>query len=201
MKNILFAALFLFLFLFTKTIYAQDQYLGEIKLFAGNFAPKGWTLCQGQLLPINQNQALFALLGTTYGGNGTTNFALPDYRGRAAAGSGPSYPQGTKVGSENTTLTAANLPAHNHNEPIKVSSSKATLNIPTNAASIASPAITVNSLTRNILRFNTTAPNTPLLGTASTNAGNLSPTQINVMQPSIALTYIIALQGIFPSQN
>jgi microcystin-dependent protein len=199
MKNILYTTLVLLLF--TKTIYAQEQYLGEIKLFAGNFAPKGWALCQGQLLPINQNQALFALLGTTYGGNGTTNFALPDYRGRAAVGVGPTYPQGTITGSENTTLTAANLPIHNHSEPIKVSSSKATLNAPTSTSSIASPAITVNSATRDMLGYNVAAPNTALLGTASTTAGTITPTPINVMQPSIAMTYIIALTGIFPSQN
>jgi microcystin-dependent protein len=198
MKKIYF--LILALFLFSKTLFAQP-YLGEIKLFAGNFAPKGWALCQGQLLPINQNQALFSLLGTTYGGNGTTTFALPDYRGRAAVGNGTTIVQGEKQGSETVTLIEANLPVHNHNEPIKVSSSKATLNVPTSTSSIASPAITVNSTTRDILGYNTSAPNTPLSGTTSTTAGTISPTAINVMQPSIGMTYIIALTGIFPSQN
>jgi microcystin-dependent protein len=199
MKKILYTVLVLLLF--TKTIYAQEQYLGEIRLFAGTFAPKGWALCQGQLLPINQNQALFSLLGTTYGGNGTTTFALPDYRGRAAVSASTMYPQGTKTGTETITLTAANIPTHSHNEPIKVSSAKANTNIPTTNSSIASPAITVNSVTRDILGYNVSAPNTPLQGTASTTAGNLSPTPINVMQPSIALNYIIALTGIFPSRN
>jgi len=199
MKKILYTVIVLFMF--TKTINAQEQYLGEIRLFAGTFAPKGWALCQGQLLPITQNQALFALLGTTYGGNGTTTFALPDYRGRAAVSASTMYPQGTKTGTETITLTVANLPTHSHNEPIKVSSSKAIANVSTTNSSIASPAITVNSATRDILGYNTAAPNTALQGTASSTAGNLSPTSINVMQPSIALTYIIALQGIFPSQN
>lgn len=199
MKKIIYTVLILFLF--TKTIYAQEQYLGEIKLFAGNFAPKGWAFCAGQLLPINQNQALFAVLGTTYGGNGTTNFALPDYRGRAAVSYGQTYTLGTKTGSETSTLTAANLPTHSHTEPIKVSSAKANANVPTTNSSIASPAITVNSATRDILGYNVAAPNTALLGTTSTTAGTITPTAFNVIQPSIALTYIIALQGIFPSQN
>lgn len=191
--------LVLFLFIFSKTLLAQEKYLGEIKLFAGNFAPKGWALCQGQLLPINQNIALFSLLGTTYGGNGTTHFALPDYRGRAAVGAGSIYTQGEKQGSETVTLTQVNLPTHSHTEPIKVSSAKATSNVPTTNSSIASPVITVNSITRDMLGYNTSAPNTPLLGTPSTTSGSSTP--INVMQPYLVMNYIIALQGIFPSQN
>ncbi|QBN20164.1 phage tail protein [Flavobacterium nackdongense] len=199
MKKIFYTALVLFLL--TKSIYAQEQYIGEIRLFAGNFAPKGWALCQGQLLPINQNQALFSLLGTTYGGDGRTTFALPDYRGRAAVSASSVYQQGVKTGTENITITATNLPAHSHSEPLKVSSAKAAANAPTANSSIASPAITVNSATRDILGYNTASPNTPLLGTTSTTAGSTTPTAINIMQPSIVLTYIIALQGIFPSQN
>lgn len=199
MKNIYIFALVLFLF--TKTLFAQEQYLGEIKLFAGNFPPKGWTFCNGQLLPINQNQALFSLLGTTYGGNGQTTFALPDLRGRVPVGDGLSIVLGEKQGAETTILTEANLPAHNHNEPVKVSSSVATLNVPTASSSIAAPTITVNSTTRAILGYNTATPNTPLLGTATTAAGTALPTPINTMQPYIAMTYIIALQGIFPSRD
>lgn len=192
----------LILFLFSKTVVAQDQYLGEIKIFAGNFAPKGWALCNGQLLPINQNQALFSLLGTTYGGNGTTNFALPDYRGRAAVSAdGTTTTQGAKEGVETTTLSMAQLPAHSHNEPIKVNNASATANIPVANASIAAPVITVNGITRDMFDYNNNTPNTPLLGTVSTNAGTVAPTAINVMQPYIAMTYIIALQGIYPSQN
>lgn len=94
-----------------------EPYLGEIKLFPFAFAPKGWALCEGQILPISQNQALFALLGTTYGGNGTTNFALPDLRGRVPmhSGNGP-VPLGQKAGAETVTLTLANLPAHTHTQ-------------------------------------------------------------------------------------
>jgi microcystin-dependent protein len=100
----------------------MDGFLGEIRLFAADFAPNGWALCQGQLLPINQNQALFSVLGTTYGGNGTTNFALPDFRGRAPLGYGTSYMHdiftdyapGQKKGSLTKTLTTPHLPAHTH---------------------------------------------------------------------------------------
>ncbi|NDP27173.1 MAG: phage tail protein [Flavobacterium sp.] len=189
------------LFLFTKTLFAQEPYLGEIKLVAQNYAPRGWALCSGQLLPINQNQALFSLLGTTYGGNGQTTFALPDLRGRVPVGDGLSIVLGERQGAETAILTQANLPAHSHNEPIKVSSSAATANVPTASSSIAAPTITVNSITRNTLGFNTASANTPLIGTATTSAGTLTPTPINTMQPSIAMTYIIALQGIFPSRN
>jgi microcystin-dependent protein len=191
----------LVLFLFTKTLFAQQPYLGEIKLVAQNFAPRGWALCNGQLLFINQNQALFSLLGTTYGGDGRVNFALPDLRGRAAVGDGLSITLGEKQGAETAILTEANLPAHSHAEPIKVSASAATLNMPTTSSSLAAPAITVNSATRVVLGYNVAAPNTALLGTATTAAGTSSPTSINTMQPWIAMTYIIALQGIFPSQN
>ena len=97
----------------------MDEYIGIIKLFAGNFAPRNWALCQGQLLPIAQNQALFSILGTTYGGNGTTNFALPDLRGRTPIcfGQGPGlqpYVQGQTGGVETVTLIQTQIPAHTH---------------------------------------------------------------------------------------
>lgn len=190
----------LVLFLFSKTLYSQP-YLGEIRIFSGTFPPKGWAFCSGQLLPINQNIALFSLLGTTYGGDGQTNFALPDLRGRAAVGDGLSITLGEKQGAESTTLTEANLPAHYHNEPVMVSSGAATLNTPTSSSSMAAPAITVNSTTRAMQGYNTAAPNTPLMGTVSTTAGTLTPTPISTMQPFIVISYIIALQGIFPSPN
>lgn len=199
MKNIYIFTLVLFLF--SKTLFAQQPYLGEIKLVAHNYAPKGWALCNGQLLPINQNQALFSLLGTNYGGDGRTTFALPDLRGRVPVGNGLSIVLGEKQGAETAILTQANLPVHSHTEPIKVSSSTATSNVPTASSSIAAPTITVNSTTRNTLGFNTASANTPLMGTATTPAGTVTPTSINTMQPSIAMTYVIALQGIFPSQN
>src|SRR3954468_23228168 len=97
----------------------SEPFLGEIRMFGGNFAPRGWAFCNGQILSIAQNTALFSLLGTTYGGNGQTTFGLPDLRGRVAvsAGQGPglsNYSLGELAGSESVTLTSANMPAHNH---------------------------------------------------------------------------------------
>lgn len=197
MKNIYVLALVLFLC--TKTIFAQESYMGEIKLFSGNFAPRGWAKCEGQLLPINLNQALFSLLGITYGGDGRTTFALPDLRGRAAVGDGLSIGLGLKYGAETTTLTQANLPVHSHSGSIKVSSGAATLNVPTASSSIAAPAITVNSTTRATLGYNTAAPNTLLNSTNAAGATIVTP--INLMQPYIAMTYIICLSGIYPQRN
>ena len=98
-------------------VNSGETYLGELTLFAGNFAPGGWAFTNGQLLPINQNQALFALLGTTYGGNGTTNFALPDLRGRVAIGADNQFFLGGQFGAELVTLTTGQLPTHLHTTP------------------------------------------------------------------------------------
>jgi microcystin-dependent protein len=111
---------------------SQDPYLAEIKMVSFNFAPKGWALCNGQFLPINQNQALFSLLGTTYGGNGQTTFALPDLRGRSPLGfSDSGYPLGSKAGEISHTLTSSEMPAHSHS--INAVSTLATLTNPNNA--------------------------------------------------------------------
>jgi microcystin-dependent protein len=199
MKKIYY--LTLILFLFSKSLFAQDGYLGEIKLTSFNYAPRGWALCQGQLLPINLNQALFSILGTTYGGDGRTTFALPDYRGRAAVSTGSKYVQGVQEGVESVALTAENLPQHVHVEPIKVSTSAATLHTPTANGAIAAPAIIVNSSNHTILGYNSSAANVALMGVATTTAGFANPTQITTVQPYIVLNYIICLQGIFPSRN
>src|SRR5690606_23022826 len=106
----------------------SEPFLGEIRSFAFNFAPKGWALCNGQLLTIAQNQALFSILGTTYGGNGTTNFALPDLRGRTPMHPGQSLSAGTRIGVETMTLLISQLPAHTHT--IVASSAEATLRSP-----------------------------------------------------------------------
>jgi microcystin-dependent protein len=191
----------LVLFLFSKLLFAQNEaYMGEIRLTAFPFAPKNWALCQGQLLPINQYQALFSILGTTYGGNGTTNFALPDYRGRAAVGVDSDYVQGEKTGAESVALTATNLPQHAHIESVKVSNGAATLHAPIASSSIGAPAVVVNSTTHTMLGFNSSAPNVALAGMATTTAGSAGPTAINTMQPYLVLNYMICIQGLFPSQ-
>jgi len=188
------------LFLSTKAIHAQvDCYVGEIRLFTGNYAPQGWHICDGSVLQISDNEILYTLIGTTYGGDGITTFALPDYRGRVATGASSNSPAGTTDGSESITLTINNLPPHTHTGNIKVSSAKATANVASTNSSIASPSITVNNITRDVLGYNETPPNTTLAPVSSTAVGNNLP--INVMQPYTAINYIIALQGIYPRSN
>jgi len=191
-KNILMALL-LTGFWGTTKIVAQggEQYLGQIIPVAFNFAPQGWAQCNGQLLSINQNQALFALLGTQYGGNGTTTFALPDLRGRMIVGKGAgtgtlNITQGEKSGSETIQLTTVNLPPHNHT--VGASSADGTTSVPTNAVPANSGALDKE--------YAPTA-NTTMIATG--NSGSNVP--VNNMKPYAPVFYIIALQGIFPSQN
>jgi len=161
-------------------------FLGEIKIFSFVFAPKGWALCNGQLLPINQNQALFSLLGTTYGGDGRVNFALPDLRARVPIHFGSGHTLGERGGEQAHTLSIAELPTHTH------------------TAQASSTNANNNSPNGNIL-----AASTALYGGA-TNLTSLSPATVtNVggsqahlnMQPFLTLSFCIALQGIFPSQT
>lgn len=175
---------------------AQTPFVGEIHMFAGNFAPVGWAFCDGALIPITQNTALFSLLGTTYGGNGTSNFALPDLRGRAPLhnGQGPglsSYSQGQTGGSENIALTAAQMPAHTHN--LAASSAAGTSASPIGQTWAAGASGTKQYSTP--ANAGTTVPmNTAMLANSGSN------TPHNNMQPSLAINYIIALQGIFPAR-
>jgi microcystin-dependent protein len=167
----------------------MDPFLGEIRLFAGNFAPNGWALCNGQIMSIAQNTALFSLLGTTYGGNGQTTFALPDLRGRVPvhAGQGPNlsnYSLGQQGGVESVTLTTNHMPAHTHT--LNASSNDETTNRPTNAVP-AKGGVYDGTL-------NTTM-NPGVVG----NAGGSQPHEN--LPPHLTLNYIIALQGIFPSRN
>lgn len=165
-----------------------EPFLSEIRIMSFNFAPKGWAFCNGQLLPINQNQALFALLGTTYGGDGRTTFALPDLRARTPIHVGPGHSLGQRGGEQNHTLTIAEIPAHIH-------FAEATNN--------AAPG---DSASNNVLGqagANVYAP--PAANPVAMNAGVLSNTggsqpHLNT-QPFLALNFCIALQGIFPSPN
>ncbi len=172
----------------------MDPFIGEIVMFGGNFAPRGWALCEGQLLPISQNSALFSILGTTYGGDGRTTFALPDLRGRAPIqqGNGPGLPDyrlGQKGGRENVTLTVNELPSHNHGVQIHVSEEDANTDDPSGAY----PAITPANA------YETTKSSTTLGAPTVTNTGNSR--SFSIMQPYIAINYIIALQGVFPSRS
>ena len=174
-----------------------SPFLAQITLFAGNFAPRGWAFCQGQILPIAQNTALFSLLGTTYGGNGQTTFALPDLRGRVPIqpGQGPGlspYSLGELGGVENVTLLQTQMPAHNHTTQVtsNASSAAATDTLP-NGNFLASDNQYTN--TSNAV-MNATAV-TVTVGIA----GGSQPHENR--QPYLAINFIIAMEGIFPSRN
>lgn len=172
----------------------MDPFLAEIRIFSGNFAPKGWATCDGQLMAISQNTALFSLLGTMYGGDGRSNFALPNLMDSVPMfwGDGPGLTnryQGEKSGSTTVTLNASQIPMHNHN--IVGSADPGDINVPTN----------------NVVARSTGAA---VYNTALTNPAQLAQTALNVIggslphnnvQPILALTFIIALQGIFPPRG
>jgi microcystin-dependent protein len=162
-------------------------YPSEIKLVSFGFAPKGWALCNGQLLPINQNQALFALLGTTYGGNGITSFALPNLQGCVPIHMGNGFTLGQTGGEQNHTLSISELPSHTH-------TSVGTNNAPDKPSPVGNTW--ANASGNNAYA---TAANASMNPTAIASAGGSQPHQN--MQPYLTLNFIIALQGIFPSQN
>lgn len=184
----------------------MDEFIGIVKLFAGNFAPQGWALCQGQLLPISQNTALFSILGTTYGGNGTTTFALPNLEGRipvgvgAGAGLSPYYP-GQSGGKETAILTINNIPAHHHGANLKVNSENATQNKPTSGTSIAAPGYLDGRNFTTTYGYNTSNPDTELNNGSVTTAMTGGSQPFDIRQPYIAMNYIICLQGIYPSRD
>ena len=184
----------------------MDPFLGQIVMFGGNFAPRGWALCEGQLLPINSYSALFSILGTTYGGDGRTTFALPDLRGRSpiAPGTGPGLSPvqlGERGGSPTNTLQVVNLPAHNHTANLHVSNANATQSAATANSTIATPGSLSGRTFTATQGFNTAAPNTQMnAGSVTTNMQG-GGQAVNNMQPFLAVNYIIALQGTFPSRN
>lgn len=178
----------------------MTPYIGAIFPFGLYFAPLGWAYCNGQLLPINQYDALFALIGTTYGGDGQSTFALPDFRGRIPIhqGQGPGQPNyviGQMGGSETVTLTQNQLPIHNHS--FSVNGSAATIDIPQNGNSLAAPIDVNNDVA--YMYNNSAAPNTALAPNSIGISGNNAPHE-NIM-PILAMNYCISLEGIFPSRN
>ncbi|MGV7116502.1 phage tail protein [Paenibacillus kyungheensis] len=168
----------------------SEAFVGEIRMFAGNYAPEDWAFCDGQLLSISEYQTLFSLLGTTYGGDGQTNFAVPDLRGRLpihiGTNSGIAYTLGQKLGSETNTLQTSELPAHTH--LVKATSDTATVNTPANNTW----ASTASNLYSNV----TTTDLTSMDSTAiSSNIGGQAH---NNMMPSLTISFIISLVGIYP---
>jgi microcystin-dependent protein len=173
-----------------------SPFLGEIRAFSFQFAPTGWLQCNGQLLPINQYTALFALLGTTYGGNGVQNFQLPDLRGRIALGVGSSYVQGQPLGEESVTVTTAQLPAHTHNINAANNGHANGTNIP--GASVILGAGYSNEAgnpAANI--YSNSAPNTAQVPLGM--SGSSQPHENRM--PSLVMNYCIAMVGIFPSRS
>lgn len=169
----------------------SEPFLAEIRIFSINFAPRGWALCNGQFLPINQNQALFALLGTTYGGNGTTTFALPNLRGRAPISQGSGHTLGEAAGSENVTLNLQQMPGHTH------------------AVRVSRDDPNSNSTSGSGNYFGATADGSQMYFTGSANTlmqtslvSSVGGSQAHENRsPYLVLSFCIALQGIFPSQN
>jgi len=166
-----------------------DPFLGEIRMFGGNFAPAGWATCDGQLLPISQNTALFSLLGTSYGGNGQTTFGLPDLRGRIAINQSGDLPLGQSAGAETATLASSQLPGHNH--PARCAT----------AGTSQSPAGQYWAADPNgeVAAYNN-ASDGKTLSTAAVGLTGGGQAHEN-MQPFLAISFIIALQGIYPSRS
>ncbi|HWJ81683.1 MAG TPA: tail fiber protein [Nocardioides sp.] len=164
-----------------------EPFLGEIRLMSFSFAPQGWALCNGQFLPINQNQGLFSLLGTTFGGNGQTNFALPNFRGRVPIHVGSGHNLGEAAGQTAHTITVSEMPTHTH---AVQASSHAT-------GGSASPSGRYLGGANNAYRSG--APTTTLAPSTVSNVGG-SQAHVN-MQPYLVISFCIALQGIFPSQT
>ena len=163
-----------------------EPFLSEIRIFSFDFAPKGWALCNGQFLPINQNQALFSLLGTTFGGNGQTTFALPDQRGCVPIHVGGGHTLGEKAGTQAVTLNIQQLPTHNH-----------FMNASSNNATQPIPGGNILAAANNVY-----APPTNMTALGPTMVGNVGGSQAHInMQPFLTLRFCIALQGIFPSPN
>ena len=167
-----------------------QPYVGEIRIFAGNFAPSGWMFCEGQLLPISENETLFNLIGTTYGGDGQSTFALPDLQGRLPIHFGNGFILAETGGAEETTLTVNQIPAHSH--PALCSINTATGTSPKQTVLSAPPDV-------NTLPYGLDNPQGPLIGTSISSVGGSQPH--SNFQPYLCVDFIISLFGIFPSQT
>ena len=179
-----------------------EPFLGQLMYVSFNFAPKGWATASGQVLPINQNQALFSLLGTTYGGNGTTNFQLPDMRGRVPIHQGqgpglPTYTIGEQTGTQAQTLLASQMPAHTHG--LFVSTNNATAQEPVAGVMLAHAVSDGGTMQPDIYRPASGATLVAMDSSSINTAGGSQP--FTVIQPYLTITCNMALQGIFPSRN
>ncbi len=192
----------------SSNVQAQEGFLGEVRMFAGNFAPRTWAYCDGQLLAISQNTALFSILGTTYGGDGRTTFALPDLRGRTAIGPRngpglPSYRLGQRGGAATNVLNATQLPSHTHAAAGTLKTS-ATATGSTPAGNYPAPASgRTSSGAVSISGWGSAADGAAgATNGVTVTVGNTGSNQsINNMQPYLSINYIICTQGVFPSRN
>ena len=165
-----------------------QPYVGEIRIFAGNFPPNGWMFCEGQLLPISENETLFQLIGTTYGGDGESTFALPDLRGRVPLHQGGGFTLAETGGVETVTLTVNQIPAHSH--PMLCTANNATVTSPNAAVAAPQPVFGVKP-------YGTDNPSTNLSPQSISSVGGSQPH--SNFQPYLCLNFIISLFGIFPS--
>ncbi|MGA9525315.1 MAG: tail fiber protein [Myxococcaceae bacterium] len=166
----------------------SDPFMSEIRLMSFQYAPRGWAHCNGQLLPINQNQALFSLLGTTFGGNGQTNFALPDYRGRVPMHVGSGFTLGQGGGAEAHTVSQAELPVHTH--VLNASAAPATPGTQASGSMLGTAGAPLYKAPQQLVALNPQA------------VGNVGGSQPHAnMQPFLTISFCIALQGIFPPRN
>ncbi|KFF27686.1 phage tail protein [Chryseobacterium vrystaatense] len=182
----------------------MDEYIGIVKLFAGNFAPKGWMFCDGSLLRISNNSALFSILGTTYGGNGVDTFALPNLKGRMAIGAGnvnanEYYPLGVAAGTTQNTIMAQNLPSIGSGFQLKVANVNATASTPTATSSIAKTGTQIGRDFNAVPGFAAVDPDTALNARSISYIGQNLP--MNNMPPYLGLNYIICIEGIYPSRS
>jgi len=181
----------------------MDEYLAVIKLFGFQFAPRGWAYCDGSLLNVNTNTALFSLIGASFGGSGVQSFGLPDLRGRTAVGQGAApglqpYTIGQKAGAETVTLTLNQLPAHTHTFAQNVSASAGTTGVPTNA--VPAQAATGSGPNASAIKLYAASGSGVTLApqTTSSAGGNQA---FSILQPYLVLNYSICISGIFPSRN
>ncbi len=190
----------------------MEPFIGQVVMFAGNFAPRGWAYCEGQLLSIAQNQALFSILGTTYGGDGRTTFGLPDLRGRAPIqpGTGPGLPTyrlGQRGGTDHNVLNVTQIPSHNHTAAgtLKTSSTGTSGDPAGNYPATASGRVMSGAGAGGnvqISDWNNSTDDTAAPNGVQVTVGNTGGNQaVNNMQPFLAINYIIALVGTFPSRN
>ncbi len=203
--KILYSISLLVLLLLSSTVKAGQPYVGEIRMFAGNFAPAGWMFCEGQLLPISEYETLFQLIGTTYGGDGQSTFALPDLRGRAPMHAGTNngriFQLGEMGGQEEVTLTVNQIPSHNHAVGFNMDVSKraGTADTPSGNVPAVNGARGVEYSTATNASMGGTAVISGAAPTLTNYVGGSQPH--NNMQPYVCISYIISLYGVFPSPN